>query len=36
VSDGIRVIPLEGIPEVEEGDDLAGFLVAAAERAGGF
>jgi coenzyme F420-0:L-glutamate ligase/coenzyme F420-1:gamma-L-glutamate ligase len=32
----VRVIPLEGIPEVEEGDDLAGLLVAAAERAGGF
>ena len=32
----IRVIPLEGIPEVEEGDDLVALLVAAAERAGGF
>ncbi len=31
----IRVIPLEGIPEIEDGDDLAGMLLAAAERAGG-
>jgi coenzyme F420-0:L-glutamate ligase/coenzyme F420-1:gamma-L-glutamate ligase len=35
VSLGIRVFPLEGIPEVEEGDDLAALLVEAAERAGG-
>ena len=35
MSEGIRVIPLEGIPEVEEGDDLAGLLVEAAARAGG-
>ena len=31
----IRVFPLEGIPEVEEGDDLAALLAAAATRAGG-
>jgi coenzyme F420-0:L-glutamate ligase/coenzyme F420-1:gamma-L-glutamate ligase len=31
----LRIIPLEGIPEVEEGDDLVGLLAAAAERAGG-
>ena len=31
----VRVIPLEGIPEIEEGDDLAGQLLAAAERIGG-
>jgi len=35
VSGGIRVFPLEGIPEVEEGDDLAALLADAAERAGG-
>jgi coenzyme F420-0:L-glutamate ligase/coenzyme F420-1:gamma-L-glutamate ligase len=35
VSPGIRVFPLEGIPEVEEGDDLAALLAEAAERAGG-
>jgi coenzyme F420-0:L-glutamate ligase / coenzyme F420-1:gamma-L-glutamate ligase len=33
---GIRVIPLEGIPEIEDGDDLAALLLDAAERAGGF
>jgi hypothetical protein len=32
----IRVIPLRAIPELEEGDELAAFLVAAAVRAGGF
>ena len=32
---GIRVIPLAGIPEIEAGDDLAGLLLAAAERIGG-
>jgi len=32
----IRVFPLEGIPEVEEGDDLAALLADAAARAGGF
>ena len=32
---GIRVFPLEGIPEVEEGDDLVVLLTEAADRAGG-
>ena len=32
----IRVIPLQGIPEIEDGDDLAGLLLDAAEQAGGF
>jgi coenzyme F420-0:L-glutamate ligase / coenzyme F420-1:gamma-L-glutamate ligase len=32
---GISVLPLEGIPEVGEGDDLAGLLREAAERTGG-
>lgn len=31
----VRVLPLLGIPEVEEGDDLAALLVEAADRAGG-
>ena len=31
----LRVFPLEGIPEVEEGDDLGALLAGAAERAGG-
>ena len=31
----LRVFPLEGIPEVEEGDDLAALLADAAVRAGG-
>jgi coenzyme F420-0:L-glutamate ligase/coenzyme F420-1:gamma-L-glutamate ligase len=31
----LRVIPLEGIPPVEEGDDLAALCAAAAERFGG-
>jgi coenzyme F420-0:L-glutamate ligase/coenzyme F420-1:gamma-L-glutamate ligase len=31
----IRVIPLLGLPELEEGDDLGGLLVEAADRAGG-
>jgi coenzyme F420-0:L-glutamate ligase / coenzyme F420-1:gamma-L-glutamate ligase len=31
----IRVIPLEGLPELEESDDLAVLLCAAAERVGG-
>ena len=35
MSNGYRVFPLEGIPEIEEGDDLAGLLVAAAAREGG-
>jgi coenzyme F420-0:L-glutamate ligase/coenzyme F420-1:gamma-L-glutamate ligase len=33
---GISVLPLEGIPEIEEGDDLAGLLAEAAGRTGGF
>jgi coenzyme F420-0:L-glutamate ligase/coenzyme F420-1:gamma-L-glutamate ligase len=35
VTGEIRVIPLHGIPELEEGDDLGALLVKAAERAGG-
>lgn len=35
MKDGIRVFPLVGIPEVEQGDDLAALLADAAERAGG-
>jgi len=35
VAGEIRVIPLEGIPELEEGDDLGALLAAAAERTGG-
>jgi coenzyme F420-0:L-glutamate ligase/coenzyme F420-1:gamma-L-glutamate ligase len=31
----VRVIPLDGIPEIEQGDDLAGLLLAAAARVGG-
>jgi len=31
----IRVIPLTGLPELEEGDDLAALLVEAAKRSGG-
>jgi len=31
----IRVIPLAGLPELEEGDDLAALLVEAAKRSGG-
>jgi coenzyme F420-0:L-glutamate ligase/coenzyme F420-1:gamma-L-glutamate ligase len=31
----VSVLPLEGIPEVREGDDLAALLAEAAERAGG-
>ena len=31
----LRVIPLGGIPELEEGDDLGGLIVDAAARAGG-
>ena len=31
----IRVVPLEGIPEVDPGDDLAALLGDALERAGG-
>jgi coenzyme F420-0:L-glutamate ligase/coenzyme F420-1:gamma-L-glutamate ligase len=35
VTTGLRVFPLEGIPEVEEGDDLVALLAEAADRAGG-
>jgi coenzyme F420-0:L-glutamate ligase/coenzyme F420-1:gamma-L-glutamate ligase len=35
VSAGIRVFPLEGIPEVDEGDDLVALVGDAADRAGG-
>jgi coenzyme F420-0:L-glutamate ligase/coenzyme F420-1:gamma-L-glutamate ligase len=31
----IRIIPLEGVPEIEAGDDLVALLTDAAERAGG-
>jgi len=31
----LRVIPLRGIPELEEGDDLGALVVESAERAGG-
>jgi coenzyme F420-0:L-glutamate ligase/coenzyme F420-1:gamma-L-glutamate ligase len=32
----LRVLPLRGIPELDDGDDLAAMLVASAVRAGGF
>ena len=32
----VRVFGLQGIPEIEDGDDLAALLLDAAERAGGF
>jgi coenzyme F420-0:L-glutamate ligase/coenzyme F420-1:gamma-L-glutamate ligase len=35
VTGEVRVIPLEGIPEVEAGDDLAGLVLGAADRVGG-
>jgi coenzyme F420-0:L-glutamate ligase / coenzyme F420-1:gamma-L-glutamate ligase len=35
LTDEVRVIPLRGIPELEEGDDLGALLVDAAGRAGG-
>ena len=35
MSGEVRVIPLAGIPEIEEGDDLAGLILDAAERVGG-
>ena len=35
MSGDVRVIPLEGIPEVDEGDDLVALLAEAAARAGG-
>jgi coenzyme F420-0:L-glutamate ligase / coenzyme F420-1:gamma-L-glutamate ligase len=36
LTDELRVIPLRGIPELEEGDDLGAILVDSATRAGGF
>ncbi|HEX4747657.1 MAG TPA: coenzyme F420-0:L-glutamate ligase [Gaiellaceae bacterium] len=37
MTDGLRVVPLRGLPELEEGDDLAALLLEAAARdAGGF
>jgi coenzyme F420-0:L-glutamate ligase / coenzyme F420-1:gamma-L-glutamate ligase len=36
VTGEVRVIPLSGIPELEEGDDLAALLADAVERVGGF
>jgi coenzyme F420-0:L-glutamate ligase / coenzyme F420-1:gamma-L-glutamate ligase len=36
VSGDVRVIPLRGIPELEEGDDLVGMVAEAADRARGF
>jgi coenzyme F420-0:L-glutamate ligase/coenzyme F420-1:gamma-L-glutamate ligase len=35
VTTGLRVFALEGIPEIEEGDDLVALLAEAAARAGG-
>lgn len=35
MTDEVRVIPLRGLPELVEGDDLGGLLAAAAVRAGG-
>ena len=35
MSDGIHVIPLRGLPELSEDDDLAGLIAAAAARTGG-
>lgn len=35
MSGGLRVLPLEGVPELRAGDDLAGLLADAAARAGG-
>ena len=35
MTEELRVIPLRGIPELEEGDDLGAFLADAAERGGG-
>ena len=32
---GIRIVPLDGIPEVAPGDDLAAFIVSAARRGTG-
>jgi coenzyme F420-0:L-glutamate ligase / coenzyme F420-1:gamma-L-glutamate ligase len=36
LSDELRVIPLRGLPELEDGDDLGALVVEAAARAGGF
>jgi coenzyme F420-0:L-glutamate ligase / coenzyme F420-1:gamma-L-glutamate ligase len=36
LTEEIRVIPLRGIPELEDGDDLAALLADAAARVGGF
>ena len=35
MSDGVRVVPLRGLPELSEGDDLAGLIATAAAHAGG-
>ena len=35
MSDELRVLPLRGIPELQQGDDLGALLVESAERAGG-
>lgn len=35
MTDELRVVPLRGIPELEEGDDLGGHIVRAARPAGG-
>jgi coenzyme F420-0:L-glutamate ligase/coenzyme F420-1:gamma-L-glutamate ligase len=35
LTDVVRVLPLRGIPELDEGDDLAALLAAAADRVGG-
>jgi coenzyme F420-0:L-glutamate ligase/coenzyme F420-1:gamma-L-glutamate ligase len=36
LTEEVRVIPLHGIPELEDGDDLAALLADAAARTGGF
>jgi len=36
LTEEVRVIPLRGIPELEDGDDLAALLADAAARTGGF
>jgi coenzyme F420-0:L-glutamate ligase/coenzyme F420-1:gamma-L-glutamate ligase len=36
LTEEVRVIPLRGIPELDEGDDLAALLADAAARTGGF
>jgi coenzyme F420-0:L-glutamate ligase/coenzyme F420-1:gamma-L-glutamate ligase len=36
VSGEVRVVPLRGIPELEEGDDLSALLAESTERVGGF